>query len=224
MEGRSYLCTTAADSTAGKVCDKTKDQTDMMKLMTDMQKRLSDLQKDVNQLKNEKFRPRKFDNIPRFNYGRGQAYGQNYGRGQGYGHNFGRGDGHRQNVGRGQENRKNKYRVNPQKENSQTDKKSGNVGRGRGRARPLRSEVTTHQSSIQGSIGVSSAAQEAGMCVEADINQVKCKMLVDTGATVSIVSNDIYQKIPDVARPALTSTNQEVLTVSGDKLKFFMSW
>jgi hypothetical protein len=44
-------------------------------------------------------------------------------------------------------------------------------------------------------------------------------MLVDTGATVSIVSNDIYQKIPDVARPALTSTNQEVLTVSGDKLK-----
>ena len=219
MEGRSYLCTTAADSTAGKVCDKTKDQTDMMKLMTDMQKRLSDLQKDVNQLKNEKFRPRKFDNIPRFNYGRGQVYGQNYGRGQGYGHNFGRGDGHRQNVGRGQETRKNKYRVNPQKENSQTDKKSGNVGRGRGRARPLRSEVTTHQSSIQGSIGVSSAAQEAGMCVEADIHQVKCKMLVDTGATVSIVSNDIYQKIPDVARPALTSTNQEVLTVSGDKLK-----
>ena len=219
MEGRSYLCTTAADSTAGKVCDKTKDQTDMMKLMTDMQKQLSDLQKDVNQLKNEKFRPRKFDNIPRFNYGRGQVYGQNYGRGQGYGHNFGRGDGHRQNVGRGQETRKNKYRVNPQKENSQTDKKSGNVGRGRGRARPLRSEVTTHQSSIQGSIGVSSAAQEAGMCVEADIHQVKCKMLVDTGATVSIVSNDIYQKIPDVARPALTSTNQEVLTVSGDKLK-----
>jgi hypothetical protein len=44
-------------------------------------------------------------------------------------------------------------------------------------------------------------------------------MLVDTGATVSIVSNDICQKIPDVARPALTSTNQEVLTVSGDKLK-----
>jgi hypothetical protein len=45
----------------------------MMKLMTDMQKRLSDLQRDVNQLKNEKFRPRKFDNTPRFNYGRGQA-------------------------------------------------------------------------------------------------------------------------------------------------------
>ena len=55
-----------------------------MRLMTDMQKRLSDLQRDVNQLKNEKFRPRKFDNAPRFNYGRGQAYGQNYGRGHGY--------------------------------------------------------------------------------------------------------------------------------------------
>jgi hypothetical protein len=39
--------------------------------------------------------------------------------------------------------------VNPQKENSQTDKKSENVGRGRGRARPLRSEVTTNQSSKQ---------------------------------------------------------------------------
>ena len=43
-EGRSYLRTTAADSTAGKVSDKTKDETDMMKLMTDIQKRLSDLQ------------------------------------------------------------------------------------------------------------------------------------------------------------------------------------
>jgi hypothetical protein len=52
-EGRSYSRTTTADSTAGKVSDKTKDQTDMMKLMTDMQKRLSDLQRDVNQLKNE---------------------------------------------------------------------------------------------------------------------------------------------------------------------------
>jgi hypothetical protein len=46
----------------------------MMKLMTDMQKRLSDLQRDVNQLKNEKFRPRQFDNTPRFNCGHGQAY------------------------------------------------------------------------------------------------------------------------------------------------------
>jgi hypothetical protein len=57
------------------------------------------------------------------------------------------------------------------------------------------------------------------MYVEADIHQVKCKLLVDTGPTVSIVSNDIYQKIPDVARSTLTSTNQEVLTASGDKLK-----
>jgi hypothetical protein len=47
-------------------------------------------------------------------------------------------------------------------------------------------------------------------------------MLVDTGATVSIVSNDIYQKIPDVARPALTSTNQEVLTVSGQPLRTYL--
>jgi hypothetical protein len=67
-------------TTTKVVSDKTKDQTDMMELMTDMQIRLSDLQIDVNQLKNEKFRPRKFDNTPRFNYGRGQAYGQNYGR------------------------------------------------------------------------------------------------------------------------------------------------
>jgi hypothetical protein len=41
-EGRSYLRTTAADSTAGKVSDKTTDQTDMVKLMTDMQKKFPD--------------------------------------------------------------------------------------------------------------------------------------------------------------------------------------
>jgi hypothetical protein len=109
-EGRSYFRRTAADSTAGKVCDKAKDQTDTMKLMTDVQKRLSDLQRDVNQLKNEQFRPRQLDNTTRFNYGRGQSYGQNYGSGQGY----------RQTFGRGQHNRQNGYRVNPQKENSQT--------------------------------------------------------------------------------------------------------
>jgi hypothetical protein len=74
---------------------------------------------------------------------------------------FGRGHRYRQNFGRGQDNRQIEYIMNPQKENSQTDKKSENVGRGRGRGRPLRSEVTTKQSSIQGSIGVSSAAQEA---------------------------------------------------------------
>jgi hypothetical protein len=61
----------------------------------------------------------------------------------------------------------------------------------------------TCQSSIQGSIGVSSAAQEAGMYVEADIHQIKCKLLVDTGATVSIVSNDIYQKINTTLYTAL---------------------
>ena len=107
--------------------------------------------------------------------------------------------------------------MNPQNENSQTDKKSENVERGSGRANPLRSEVTTNQINIHGSIGVSSADQEAGMYVEADIHQVKCKLLVDTAATVSIVSNDMYQT--DVHRPTLTSTNQDVLTASGDKLK-----
>jgi hypothetical protein len=38
-EDCSYLRTTAADCTTGKVSDKTKDQTDMMKLMTDIQKK-----------------------------------------------------------------------------------------------------------------------------------------------------------------------------------------
>jgi hypothetical protein len=44
--------------------------------------------------------------------------------------------------------------------------------------------MSANQSSIQGNIGVSSAPQEAGMYVEADIHQIKCKLLVDTGATV----------------------------------------
>ena len=35
-------------------------------------------------LRTKKFRQRTFDNTPRYNYGRGQAYGQNYGRGHGY--------------------------------------------------------------------------------------------------------------------------------------------
>jgi hypothetical protein len=78
-----------------------------------------------------------------FSCGRGQAYEQNYGRGQGYGQNFGRGHGYRKKFGRGQDNKQIEYIVNPQKEISQTDMKSENVGRGRGRARPL--IIKSHQ-------------------------------------------------------------------------------
>jgi hypothetical protein len=170
-----------------------------------MQKRLSDLQRDVNQLKNEKFRPHKFDNTPRFNYGRSQAYGQYYGRGHVY----------RQNFGRGQDNRQNGYRVNPQKENSQTDKKSENVGRGRRRARPLRSKVTTNQSSIQGSIGVSSAAQEAGMYVEADIH------LSDTlPAVLSAVVVRKYERPSVTLRSALLKVSNS----TASRIASFKFW
>jgi hypothetical protein len=67
--------------------------------------------------------------------------------------------------------------------------------------------------------GVSRRAGEAGIFVDAVINGSKVKLLIDTGATVSIISPDILHSVIDDPRPMLTEVKQEVLTADGSAMK-----
>jgi hypothetical protein len=85
--------------------------------------------------------------------------------------------------------------------------------------------------------GVSRRAGEAGIFVDAVINGNKVKLLIDTGATVSIISPDILHavigdprpmlsEVKDILhavigdpRPMLSEVKQEVLTADGSAMK-----
>lgn len=57
------------------------------------------------------------------------------------------------------------------------------------------------------------------MYIDAEVHKTKVKLLVDTGATVTIKSERIYDKIPELARPRLGKVHQDILTASGERLQ-----
>ncbi|CAG2212114.1 unnamed protein product [Mytilus edulis] len=61
---------------------------------------------------------------------------------------------------------------------------------------------------------VISASEDAGMYVELLIQDIFVKFVVDTGATLTLVSNKVYDLIPDLYRPHLNATKDVVSTES----------
>ncbi|CAC5373135.1 unnamed protein product [Mytilus coruscus] len=57
------------------------------------------------------------------------------------------------------------------------------------------------------------------MYVDTDLYGLSASLLVDTGATVTIISEKTYNRIPRARQPDLMSSNQQVFTASGDQLK-----
>ncbi|CAC5398525.1 unnamed protein product [Mytilus coruscus] len=60
---------------------------------------------------------------------------------------------------------------------------------------------------------VVSASEDAGMFVELSIQDVPVKFVVDTGATLTIVSSRVYDLIPDLCRPHLSETRSQIKSV-----------
>ncbi|XP_021371063.1 uncharacterized protein LOC110461754 [Mizuhopecten yessoensis] len=85
-------------------------------------------------------------------------------------------------------------------------------------AKRVRTRRRRKQTEQKANIGVSSAVHEAGMYIKTDIHGAKAKLLVDTGATITLISEDLYNHISQAARPELKQISKEVLTASGDKL------
>ncbi|CAG2238400.1 unnamed protein product [Mytilus edulis] len=69
-----------------------------------------------------------------------------------------------------------------------------------------------------GVIGVNKLANEAGMFIEAKVNGCKAKMLIDTGATVSLISKKLFDSM---GSHVLSPMDREILTTNGSPLIVF---
>lgn len=55
--------------------------------------------------------------------------------------------------------------------------------------------------------------EECGIYVEVKIKAVTARILVDTGATVTLVSESLYKKLPMLVRPYLHGITQTIMAV-----------
>ncbi|CAG2195983.1 unnamed protein product [Mytilus edulis] len=78
-----------------------------------------------------------------------------------------------------------------------------------GTVKTLKSEVKYND---KGAVVVS-ASGDAGMFVELNIQGVPVKFVVDTGATLNIVSSKVYDSIHDLCRPHLSETKSQIKSV-----------
>lgn len=60
------------------------------------------------------------------------------------------------------------------------------------------------------SIGLGSTIEECGLYIDVNVQGEKAKFLVDTGATVTLVSETLYKKLPASVRPKLHEVNQTI--------------
>ncbi|PJE78497.1 hypothetical protein CI610_02561 [invertebrate metagenome] len=88
-----------------------------------------------------------------------------------------------------------------------------------GVANPVRTRTRKRSCKPSAGIGISSAAQEAGLYINAEVQHTKVKLLVDTGATVTILSQESYEKIPEERRPKLKEVKKDIMAANGSELK-----
>ena len=86
----------------------------------------------------------------------------------------------------------------------------------KGQMRTMKSSTTkNNEDQRSGSIGVSKLANEAGMFIKAKVNGLNAIMLVDTEATVTLVSIKMFESM---ASPVMTEMTREIITASESKL------
>ncbi|CAC5409406.1 unnamed protein product [Mytilus coruscus] len=83
--------------------------------------------------------------------------------------------------------------------------------------------VNTQKSEVKSSNNdkgavVVSASEDAGMFVELSIQDVPVKFVVDTGATLTLVSTRVYDLIPDLYRPHISETQSQIKSVCDNYL------
>ncbi|CAG2248643.1 unnamed protein product [Mytilus edulis] len=81
-----------------------------------------------------------------------------------------------------------------------------------GTVKTLKSEVRSSNND-KGAVVVSASA-DAGMFVELNIQDVPAKFVVDTGATLTLVSSRVYDLMSDLCRPHLSETSSQIKSVS----------
>jgi predicted aspartyl protease len=85
----------------------------------------------------------------------------------------------------------------------------------RSNANQITVESSDSPRTTTGTIGVNKLASEAGVFIRVKVNGVNANMLIDTGATVNLISNDLFKKMEN---PLITTMNREFLSASGSSL------
>lgn len=87
----------------------------------------------------------------------------------------------------------------------------------KGSSRPVRSNVQPVCRS-NGSIGVGSSLEDAGLYIKVKVHGMHAKFLVDTGATLTLLSQTLYETMPQKTRPRLQISMQNILDANGGEL------
>ncbi|CAC5368128.1 Retrovirus-related Pol polyprotein from transposon 412 [Mytilus coruscus] len=70
--------------------------------------------------------------------------------------------------------------------------------------------------STPGKVGVHKLSPDAGMFLKAKVNGIITDLLIDTGATVTVISAKMFQKMSNM--PNLIPTERDIITANGDSL------
>jgi len=87
-----------------------------------------------------------------------------------------------------------------------------------GKARLNTSSASKNGKNMNGAVGVNRLAAESGMFVKAKVNGLEVNLLVDTGATVTLISKELYERMKD---PVKTQMNRDIYSAGGEKLNIF---
>jgi predicted aspartyl protease len=66
-------------------------------------------------------------------------------------------------------------------------------------------------------VGVHKLAPEAGMFIKAKVNGVITNLLIDTGATVTLISTGFFKDMNN--KPTLSPSQRDILTANRESLK-----
>lgn len=165
------------------------------------------LQKEINDLKHEKKGSHRIDNVP---INPMKCY------------NCGKPGHIKRNCRLNQSNRKNDQKfqlLNKNKVDKPSERKTGSSGHFKKATHRMRKPTATR--GYQGSIGVQRNANEPGMYVRGNINDIPAMTLVDTGTTVTLVSREKFEEMNKKCKIELAETNQSILSASGPPLQIY---
>ncbi|XP_065923756.1 uncharacterized protein [Magallana gigas] len=109
------------------------------------------------------------------------------------------------------------YRDNRLRENSTISSESGN--RRYGRRAEANSNQMQNKTNGTASIGANTVGSDAGLFLKMEICGVVAKLLVDTGATLTLISTDLLSKVSDNDKPVLKDMKRQILDAGGNCLR-----
>ena len=87
-----------------------------------------------------------------------------------------------------------------------------------GNTRRIRSKrKRKHGKNTSGNVGASNLCEEAGIYINSEVNGLKTKLLIDTGASLTLLSRKTYDRLVD--KPILEESTQVITSASGSRLR-----